>query len=201
TRNPRGGSWGPDDTIVFATDDPTTGLIRVPAGGGDQNVLTKPDVARGEDHWFPSFLPDGRAVLFTIAGIDRLAIENRQVAVVDLETGESKVLIPGRSGATYTDSGHLTYSGARSLLAAAFEAANGMGLGRAAAVSGQAGVGATTMAGGCFAGCRSGTLGYVPGTAGSEAKRSLVWVDRRGREEPIEAPVRAYTLLRLSPDG
>ncbi len=31
--------------------------------------------------------------------------------------------------------------------------------------------------------------------------RSLVWVDRNGREEPITAPQRAYTSPRLSPDG
>lgn len=41
--------------------------MSVPAGGGDPKVLTKADTARGEvDHLFPSLLPDGRTVLFTI---------------------------------------------------------------------------------------------------------------------------------------
>src|SRR5204862_6751755 len=31
--------------------------------------------------------------------------------------------------------------------------------------------------------------------------RTLVWVDRQGRETPISAPPRAYTYPRLSPDG
>ena len=31
--------------------------------------------------------------------------------------------------------------------------------------------------------------------------RSLVWVDRQGREEPLGLPRRAYMSLRLSPDG
>jgi len=31
--------------------------------------------------------------------------------------------------------------------------------------------------------------------------RSLVWVDRQGREEPVSAPPRAYGSVRLSPDG
>ena len=35
----------------------------------------------------------------------------------------------------------------------------------------------------------------------SAAERSLVWVDREGREEPINAPPRAYERPRLSPDG
>ena len=31
--------------------------------------------------------------------------------------------------------------------------------------------------------------------------RTLVWVDRTGKEEPIAAPPRAYEHPRLSPDG
>jgi serine/threonine-protein kinase len=32
-------------------------------------------------------------------------------------------------------------------------------------------------------------------------ERILVWVDRQGREEPLEVPPRAYTYPRISPDG
>ena len=65
--NSRGASWGDDNTILFATDA-TTGLMRVPAGGGDPKGLTTPDAAQHEGaHWFPSVLPGGRGVLFTIA--------------------------------------------------------------------------------------------------------------------------------------
>ena len=52
---------------MFATSDTSSGLLRVPAGGGEPTVLTKPDAAKGErDHFFPSVLPGGRSVLFTI---------------------------------------------------------------------------------------------------------------------------------------
>jgi hypothetical protein len=55
---PRGGSWGPDDTIVFATNDEHSGLLRVSAAGGEPTVLTAPDTAHGEaDHMFPTILP------------------------------------------------------------------------------------------------------------------------------------------------
>jgi hypothetical protein len=48
----------------------------------------------------------------------------------------------------------------------------------------------------------SGTLVYVAGVlGGSVAPRSLVWVDRQGREEPLPAPPRAYMYPRLAPDG
>jgi serine/threonine-protein kinase len=67
----RGASWSPDDTIVFATNEPTTGLMRVSAAGGQPEVLTTPDLAKGveEDHLFPSVLPGGQSVLFTIAPV------------------------------------------------------------------------------------------------------------------------------------
>jgi hypothetical protein len=43
---------------------------------------------------------------------------------------------------------------------------------------------------------------FIPASVvGFAAARSLVWVDRQGREESIPAPVRAYQSLRLSPDG
>jgi serine/threonine-protein kinase len=46
-----------------------------------------------------------------------------------------------------------------------------------------------------------GTLVYVPGQAQSLDDETLVWVDRQGREEPLEAPPRVYYYPRLAPDG
>jgi Tol biopolymer transport system component len=47
-----------------------------------------------------------------------------------------------------------------------------------------------------------GTLVYIPwrGQTGGR-RRSLVWVDRQGHEEPLNAPLRAYRYPRVSPDG
>jgi hypothetical protein len=64
---PRGASWGPNDTIVFATAGASMGLFSVPGGGGEPKVLTTPDAKHGEvNHVSPSVLPGGQAVLFTI---------------------------------------------------------------------------------------------------------------------------------------
>jgi serine/threonine-protein kinase len=47
-----------------------------------------------------------------------------------------------------------------------------------------------------------GTLVYMPGGAAEQTpRRLLVWVDRKGLEEPLKAPLRAYGLPRVSPDG
>ena len=49
----------------------------------------------------------------------------------------------------------------------------------------------------------SGTLVYIPGTeiAASSVQRTLVWVDRNGKEEPLAAPLNAYSNPQISPDG
>ena len=84
-----GASWGDDNTIVFATDDPGTGLWSVSADGGEPTVLTRPEAARGEsDHQFPFVLPDRRGVLFTIVGHGEAG--DSLVAVLDLKTVRGK---------------------------------------------------------------------------------------------------------------
>ena len=118
---PRGATWSEDGTIVFATNAPAIGLQRVSAAGGEPTVLTKPDSERGEgDHFWPEFLPGGQAVLFTIIPADG-EVENAQIAVVDLRTGTSKVLIRGGSHARYVPTGHLVYGATGALRAVAFD--------------------------------------------------------------------------------
>ena len=82
----RGASWGADDTIIFATSDPSSGLWQVAAVGGEPEQLTTPDAEQGEvDHRWPEFLPGGAAVLFTIAAD---SIDDSAIAVLSLDTGE-----------------------------------------------------------------------------------------------------------------
>ncbi len=48
----RGATWGPDDTIVFATSAPQTGLWRVSSQGGQPEPLTTPSAECDErGHW------------------------------------------------------------------------------------------------------------------------------------------------------
>ena len=198
TGGPRGASWGDDNTITFATSDPATGLWRVPAGGGEPAALTTPDAAGREgDHIFPIVLPAGRGVLFTIAPPDQ--VENSQVAIVDSTTGRPKTLIRGGSQAEYVDSGHLVYAAAGTLRAVRFDLATLEVLSDPAPVLEQVKMQATGAAN--YALSRSGTLLYIPGAAAAQEAQSLVWVDRKGHEEPIKAPPRGYAIARLSPDG
>ena len=120
-----GATWAPDDTIIFATTDRgATGLQRVSAEGGDVTPLTWPDKARGElDHSWPEMLPGGRAVLFTITATLTGGLDAAQVAMLDLVTKKTTMLIPGGSHAHYVKSGHLVYTARGTLVAAAFDPA------------------------------------------------------------------------------
>jgi serine/threonine-protein kinase len=195
---PRGASWDESNTIVFATGDPTTGLRRVPAGGGEPILLTTPDVRRGEgDHLFPSVLPGGRGILFTIVEPGRP--DDAQVAVLEPNTGQHRVLIRGGSQAEYLEPGYLVYGAAGTLRAVRFDLATLQVAGDHLPVVENVMMTPTGTA--YFAVSREGTLVYVPATGPLVPPRSLVWVDRQGREEPTGAPSRAYASARLSPDG
>ena len=194
---PRGATWGPDGTIVFATNNSPTGLFRVSEGGGEPSVLTKPNRERGEtDHIWPEFLPGGQTVLFTITTSG--GTDNSQVAVLDLRTGAQKIVVRGGSHAHYVESGHLVYAAAGTLRAVRFDLKRLETVGTPVPVVPQV---ATTLQGAAdFDVARNGTLVYLPGGLAATA-RTLVWLDRQGHEEPIKAPPRAYAHLRLAPDG
>ena len=195
---PRGASWGDDNTIVFATSEPRTGLWRVSADGGEPMVLTTPDAGQREaDHVFPSVLPGNRGVLFTVTKVGQA--ENSDVAVLDLKTGQRKTLIPGGSQAEYVRTGHLVYAAAGALLAVRFDLARLEVLSDPVQVVDHVMTGRDGAAN--YAVSQTGTLVYVPARVAGPPTRSLIWVDRQGRQEPINAPRRAYTIARLSPDG
>jgi serine/threonine-protein kinase len=197
SNEPRGASWGADNTIIFATNDPATGLLRVSASGGDPTVLTTPDAAGGEsDHVNPFVLPGGHAVLFTIL-MSGKQIDDARIGVLDLRTGRKKILIRGGVDARYVDTGHLVYATAGTIRAVGFD------LGRlevtGAPVPMAEDVTITPNGAANFVLARNGTLVYVAGDA--SGRRQLVWVDRNGHEAPIGASPRAFTSPRISPDG
>ena len=101
----RGASWGADGTIVFGSSDRASGLWRVAAVGGEPERLTTPNPEQGEgDHLWPEILPGGEAVMFTITAS---RIEDFQIAVLPLATGEQKVVLRGGAYPRYSLTGHL----------------------------------------------------------------------------------------------
>ncbi len=196
----RGATWTVDDAIIYATDAGATGLMRVLSAGGEVTVLTRPDSARGDaDHLWPEMLPDGRGVLFTITPVTG-GVDAAQIAVLDSSTGTQKILVRGGTHARYVRSGHLVYQAGQALRAVAFDLDRLETRGTPATVLPR--VATTTFGATDVSIADTGTLVYVdaPGGIGGAA-RTLVWVDRTGREQPIAAPPRAYMHPRISPDG
>jgi eukaryotic-like serine/threonine-protein kinase len=198
TAGPSGATWGPDDTIIVATNGVATGLQRVAAAGGPITVLTRPDRAQGEaDHFWPEMLPGGRAVLFTITALTG-GIDAAQVAVLDLQTGMRRVLVRGGSHGHYVPTGHLVYAAAGTLRAVPFDLARQETRGTSVTVVPDVVTTANGAVDAVVAG--DGTLAYVSGSI-EGTPRTLVWVDRQGHETPIPVPPRPYLLPGLSPDG
>jgi hypothetical protein len=165
------------------------------AGGAD---AARPRAGRSRSP-LAGGLARGRAVLFTITA-QTGGLETAQVAVRDLNTGTQKVLLRGGSHGHYVASGHLVYVAAGTLRAIPFDPTRLETHGTGVAVMSRL---ATTGTGaGDFAVAADGTLVYVdaPGSLATNA-RTLVWVDRTGKEEPVAAPPHAYQHPRLSPDG
>ena len=172
----------------------------VSADGGTPEVLTRPDRAQGEGgHFWPEILPGGHAVLFTITSQSG-GLDTAQVAVRDLRTGTQKVLLRGGSHAHYVASGHLVYVAAGTLRAIPFDPNRLETHGTAVPVVPRLAAKSTGTAD--LAVAADGTLVYLDAPASFTANaRTLVWVDRSGKEEPVAAPPRTYVTPRISPDG
>jgi serine/threonine-protein kinase len=196
---PRGATWTLDDTIIFATGNPTTGLQQVSANGGTPVAITKPDHAHGEiDHLWPELLPGGRAVLFTVVG--QGGLDGASLAVLDLRTGTTQVVLRGGSHAQYLPSGYLVYGAAGTLRAVPFDLAHLTAHGTAVPVVPRVMV--SSFGAYDFSIARDdGTLTYVDAHGTAVGGRTLVWVDRHGQEESVGVPRRLYNSPRLSPDG
>jgi serine/threonine-protein kinase len=199
----RGAVWGKDGTIIFAGGK-SLGLARVSSAGGVPQVLTTPNLAAGEGpHMLPELLPDGRGVLFTIANsIKDLNSAASQVAVLDLRTPNAapKIVIRGGSDARYVPPGHLVYIAGDSVRAVPFDL-DRLEVKPRAPVSLPLPVAVVSGVAGDFDIADDGTVVYVPDTQGAAPQRTLAWVDRKGIEEAVPAPPRAYLYPRISSDG
>ena len=198
-----GAAWGTDNTIVFSTlSGSQTGLLAVSADGGEPKTVTTLDSSQHEfRHMLPVVLPHGD-ILFTVMLSGNT--NDGFIAAVDPRTGVRKVVLRGATQPQFLDSGFLVYQANGKLLATRFDAARLDLIGSAVTVA--EGIATKNTGVAEFAVSREGTLVYVPGGfftpgAGVVPLRTLVWVDRRGVEEPVPTPKRPYVYARLSPDG
>ena len=191
-----GASWGEDDVIVFASAA-APALMKVSASGGAPQPITAVDDEERRHSW-PNILPGGKAVLFTAPTGN---LENAQIVVQSLETGEKQVLVDGLHP-RYAPSGHIVFGrqSSQSLWAVPFDLDRLEVTGEPRPVL----EGVQVNPGGGlanFAMASAGTLVYIPsGLLTAALGGELVWVDRQGVEQPLAEGSRGYRSPRLSPD-
>ena len=73
-------------------------------------LTTRRAEERERTHRWPTMLPDGRSVLFTVGTADIMSFDDARIEVVSLDTGERRTLIEGGMDGRYSPSGHLVYA-------------------------------------------------------------------------------------------
>ena len=131
--------------------------------------------------------------------MDAESFDDAQIAVVSLRKGEKRVLVEGGTCPCWSPSGHLIYARSGNLFAVPFDINRLEVTGQPSMVlegvlmSRSSGVANFDIS-------ATGDLVYLPGPAVGDA-RTLHWVDRSGRAEPLPLPARSYLHPRLSPDA
>ena len=197
SQRPGGGTWRADGTIVFATSE---GLFQVSEKGGEPRLLVKPDPGRNQlAYAWPQFMPGGQSVLFTIVPKD--SIEGAQIAVLDLKTLEPRVVLSGGSAAHYAATGHLVYASRQILKGMAFDPQTQQTRGDPVSLSDIEIASAPDNGAAEFAVSETGTLLFLTPSVSSQPLRTMSWVDRQGKEEPVALAPGRYVYPHISPDG
>jgi Tol biopolymer transport system component len=170
----RAGTWNGEGVIVFANTG--SGLMRVSATGGTPVEVTH--LAPGQpSHRWPQFLPDGRHVLFLVAGGG--PAPSHGIYVASLDGGEPRRVVAAEQNAMYAPPGYLLRVSQGVLVAQKFDAARATVTGDPFPLA-QA-VGQTDGQGlSAFSVSAAGILAHRSGAAAG-ARRQLVWFDRAGK--------------------
>jgi len=190
-----GASWGEDGAIIANLDG--YHLFRVPAAGGEPQLIGKPE-QHGERGWrWPQVLPGGENVLFTgVVANSGAALDSANIEVLSLKSGRVKVVRRGGFLGRYLPSGHLIYIRQETLYGVPFD------LGRLETHGAPAALVEDIDRTGRPSFSRTGTLLYASATAGVAP---LAWLDRAGKSQQVVSPFinisRQPESPRLSPDG
>ncbi len=193
TVTPGGGTWGPQDTILYVPMD-NGGVFRIPASGGE-SVRVTPDPTPGSPPLAtraPQFLPDGRRFLFYVG----LEDESAGVYIGDIESGAIRRILAADTPAMY-GAGHLWFVNDATLFAQAFDPATLELSGPVTRIANDVSVEAAVAAVSTSA---AGPIAFRTGAR--TLLRQLVWVDRAGRR--LDTVGEEYVRVNnptLSPDG
>ena len=185
------GSWSKNGDIIAALNV-AEGLSRVPAGGGEPELLGMKAEAEEVFRW-PQVLPGGEVVLFSSARGD---YENGNIDVFSLKTGERKTVVRGGILGKYAPAGYLVYVHQNELLAAPFDLKTLKVSGSAQSVLDDMG---GRLAGWNYDFSENGTFVYE--SEPRDPRDSIFWLDRSGRISPLQTVPGFYSSPAFSPDG
>ena len=199
TSPPFGISWS-GDYIYYAqgVGTPRPGILRVPAGGGNPEVVVTPkddEIMQG-----PQLLPGGESLLFTVTTPGG-TWDAARIVVQSLRSGERKTLVENGMDGRYLPTGHIAYAAGSSLFAVPIDLAGLTAIG--APVSLETNVSRTATTGAAhFSVSATGTLVYLEGTI-EEPSGRLITRRRDGTDaRPIVDDEDTYPRYpRVSPDG
>ena len=188
----RGGTQGGNGMILFGSG--SNPLQGVESAGGPIRPVTSLDTARGDmAHWWPHFLPDGRHFLFLARSSSS---DQRGIFAGSTDGHEKKLLIRGKSSASYAAPGYLLWIEGDTLLGQHFDADHLELSGQPVTIAQQVNRSSADEA--AVSASATGTLAY---TSSLLQLGRPTWFDRSGKS--LGSPlVREgdYVDFRLSPD-
>jgi serine/threonine protein kinase len=192
----RGGTWGPDGTILFVPDTQTA-VFRVSVNGGTPVQVTKIDASQHTSHRWPFFLPDGKHFLYLAMNHDNSHSANDTVFFASLDGKENRQVARLQSKAVYS-SGYLLFAHGDQLMAQAFDPNSGT-------LSGEAQVVASGVVDDVSTWHMDASVsnnGLLVLGSGGVADWKLVWMDRTGKQIGTAADKLVdLQTARISPQG
>ena len=192
--NERGGSWGPDGTILFGYGSSIAPLTRVPSAGGVPSPALKFEPGESTHRW-PQWLPDGKHFLFYA---DSSKPDATGIYVGSLDSPTHKQLLRTNTHAQYVEPGYLLFLRDQTLMAQPFNLRRLELTGEAVPVAERvAANGGIRRA--MFSASTNGVLLYQTGASASGWQ--MLWYDRQGKQVGSLGGQEAYLNPAISPDG
>jgi eukaryotic-like serine/threonine-protein kinase len=189
--------WDDDGSLIYQAEQ---NLWRAGETGGNAEPI-----ARGLTGRVQSFdvLPGGDLLLSRFPA-GTIAAARSEIVVRSIADGRETVVVTGGIEARYVPTGHLLYYSNGNLLTVPFDLPTLKVTGAPQPVADNVSSAATPeypVAAAHVALSPAGTLAYVRSRDRRPNVRSLLWVDRAGREEPLGQRDEPYAYPRLSPDN
>jgi Tol biopolymer transport system component len=188
-------TWGRDGTILFTQF--LDGIYRVSAEGGTPQRVTMVDKARHElNHYWPSFLPDGRRFTYMVTALDANGLRTTPtVYVASLDSTDVTSLARTHSKMVYSQ-GQMLFVEQGVLLAQRFDPATLKLSGEPVKIAEGLSY-YRTLGNAAFSISSTGVLAYQ----GAAEDSRLVWYDRHGNVTDTGWARQNYGTVRISPDG